>query len=74
MLVEISLFCPSSHTKLSPSFVIIDPIVFVYYFTIEGYNIFVTIEFFPHVVIMEDFLSMGPSDDDFGDVETLLNL
>ena len=51
-----------------------DPIVFVSYFTIESYNVFVTIEFFPHVVIMEDFLSMGPSDDDFVDVDTLLNL
>ena len=63
-----------SHTKLSPLLVIMDPIVFVYSFTIEGYNVFVTIEFFPHVVIMEDFLSTDPSNDDFGDVDTLLNL
>ena len=41
-----------------------DPVVFVYCFTIEGYNVFVIIEFFRHVVIMEDFLSMGPSDED----------
>ena len=51
-----------------------DPIVVVYSFTIEGYNVFVTIEFFSHFVIMEDFLSMDPSDDDFGDVDILLNL
>ena len=45
-----------------------------YSFTIEGYNVFVTIKFFPHFVIMEDFLSTDLLDDDFGDVDTLLNL
>ena len=45
-----------------------DPIIFVYFFTIEGYNVFMTIETFCHVIIMEDSLSMGPSDNDFGDV------
>ena len=50
-----------------------DPIVFVYCFTIESSNVFVTIEFFPHVIIMENSLSMGPLDNDFGDVETLPN-
>ena len=49
-----------------------DPIVFVYSFTIEGYNVFVTIEFYSHVIIMEEFFSMDPSDDDFGDVDTFL--
>ena len=48
--------------------------MFVYSFTIEGYNIIVTIKFFPHDVILEDFLSMEPMDDDFGDVDSLLNL
>ena len=50
-----------------------DPIEFVYCFIIEGYNVFVTIEFFPHVIIMEDYLSMGPFDNDFRDVDTLFN-
>ena len=50
------------------------PIVFIYCFTIESYNVFVTIEFFPHVIIMEDSLLMGPFDNDFGDVDTLFNL
>ena len=63
-----------SQAKLSPSFVVMDLILFVYCFIIEGYNVYVTIEFFPHIIIMEDFLSMGPSDNDFGDVDTLLNL
>ena len=52
-----------------------DPVVFVYSFTIEGYNVIVTIEFFPHVlIILEDFFSLEPMDGDFGDVDTLLNL
>ena len=51
-----------------------DLILFVYCFIIECYNVYVTIEFFPHIIIMEDFLSMGPSDNDFGDVDTFLNL
>ena len=50
------------------------PIVFIYCFTIESYNVFVTIEFFPHAIIMEDSLLMGPSDNDFRDGDTLLNL
>ena len=48
--------------------------MFVYSFTIEGYNVFVTIEFSPHIIILEDFFSMDPMDDDFGDVNNLLNL
>ena len=46
--------------------------MFVYFF--EGYNVIVTIEFFPHIVILEDFFSIDPTNDDFGDVDTLLNL
>lgn len=46
--------------------------MFVYSFTIKGYNVIVTIEFFPHVVILENFFSLDPMDDDFGDVDTLL--
>ena len=51
-----------------------EPIVFVYSFTIEGYNVIVTIEFFPHVLVLEDFFSLEPMNDDFGDIDTLLNL
>ena len=73
-LVEISLSLPSSHTKLSSLLAIMDPIMFVYSFTIKGYNVIVTKEFFPYVVILENFFSLDPMDDDFGDVDTLLNL
>ena len=40
-----------------------EPIIFVYCFTIEGHNVFVTIEFFPHVSIMEEGFSQDPSND-----------
>ena len=60
--------------SLSPSFVVMDLILFVYCFIIENYNVFVTIEFFSHVIIMEDSLLMGHSDNDFRDGDTLLNL
>ena len=72
--ISLSLSLPSSHTKLSPSLVIMEPIVFVYLFTIEGYNVIITIEFFPHVLLLEGFFSLEPIDDDFGDINTLLNL
>ena len=48
--------------------------MFVYLFTIESYNVIVIIEFFPYVLVLEDFFSLEPMDDDFGDVDTLFNL
>ena len=50
-----------------------EPMIFVYSFTIEGYDVIVTIEFFPHVIVLEDS-STEPVDDDFEDVDTFLNL
>ena len=47
--------------------------IFVYSFTIEGYDVTVTIEFFHHVIVLEDS-SPEPVDDDFEDVDTFLNL
>ena len=47
--------------------------IFVYSFTIEGYYVIVTIEFFPHVNILEDS-SPKPVDDDFEVANTFLNL
>ena len=40
-----------------------EPIIFVYCFTIEGHNVFVTIEFFPHVSTMEEGFSQDLSND-----------
>ena len=55
-------------------FVIMELIIFVNSFSIKVNNVFVTIEFSPHAIIMEDSLLIGPSDDDLGDVNSLLNL
>ena len=51
-----------------------EPMVFVYSFTIEGYDVIVTIEFFPHVIVLEDSSSLEPMDDDFEDADTFLIL
>ena len=50
-----------------------EPMVFVYSFTIEGYDMTVTIEFFPHIIVLEDS-SLESMDDEFEDVDTFLNL
>ena len=50
-----------------------EPMVFVYSFTIEGYDMTVTIEFFSHIIVLEDS-SLESTDDEFEDVDTLLNL
>ena len=46
--------------------------MFVYSFTIKGYDVIVTIEFFPHVIVLEDSFP-EPVDDDSEDVDTFLN-
>ena len=50
-----------------------EPMVFVYSFTIEGYNVIITIEFFPHVIVLEDSSSES-MDDNFEDADIFLNL
>ena len=47
--------------------------VFVYSFTVEGYDVTVTIEFFPHIIVLEDS-SLESTDDKFEDVDTFFNL
>ena len=47
--------------------------MFVYSFVIKGYDVIVTIEFFPHVIVLEDS-SPEPMDDDFENADTFLNL
>ena len=73
MLAGISLSLPLSHTKFSSLFVIMEPIIFIYSFTIEGYDVIVTIEFFPHIIVLENS-SLKPMDDEFENVDTFLNL
>ena len=47
--------------------------IFVYSFTIKGYDVIVIIEFFPHVIVLEDSPSES-TDDDFEDEDIFLNL
>ena len=50
-----------------------EPMVFVSLFTIEGYDMTFTIEFFSHIIVLEDS-SLESADDEFEDVDTFLNL
>ena len=50
-----------------------EPIIFIYSFTIEGYDVTITIEFFPHIVLLEDS-SSDPMDDKFENVDIFHNL
>ena len=50
-----------------------EPIIFIYSFTIEGYDVTVTIEFFPHIFVLKDS-SSKLMDDEFENVDTFLNL
>ena len=49
------------------------PIIFIYSFTIEGFDVTVTTKFFPHSIVLKDF-SPEPMDDEFEKVDTFLNL
>ena len=47
--------------------------IFTYLFTIDGYDITVTIKFFPHIVVLEDS-SPELTDDESESVDIFLNL
>ena len=47
--------------------------MFTYSFTINGYDVTVTIEFFPHIVVLEDF-SPEPTDTESESVNVSLDL
>ena len=54
-----------------------EPLIFIFYFTVEGYNVYVTIEFFPHIdVMMAESTINSPNQDTQGlpGVNTFLNL
>ena len=72
-LAGISLSLPSSHTKFSSLFVIMEPMIFTYSFTINGYDVTITIEFFPHIVVLEDD-SLELTDDESESVDIFFNL
>ena len=50
-----------------------EPIIFIYSFIIEGYDVTITIECFPHIIVLEDS-SPEPMDDEFKNIDTFLNL
>ena len=47
--------------------------IFTYLFTIDGYDVTVTIAFFPHVIVLEDF-SPEITDNESKNVDIFLNL
>ena len=54
-----------------------EPLIIVYYYSDEGYNVFVTIEFFPHIdIIMAESTINSHNQDTQGPlrVNTFLNL
>ena len=47
--------------------------IFTYSFTVNGYDVTVTIEFFPHIVVLEDS-SLELMDDESENVDISLSL
>ena len=47
--------------------------IFTYSFVVNGYDVTVTIAFFPHVIVLEDS-SLEISDNESENVDILLNL
>ena len=57
----------SLHTMLNNPFLLpMEPLIFTFCFTIEGYNVFVTMKFFPHIDVMmvESTINPPPPDQD----------
>ena len=55
----------------------IEPLVFTFCFTNEGYNVFVTMKCFPHIDVMMAESTIDPSNQDtqgLSEVNTSLNL
>ena len=50
-----------------------EPMIFTYSFTINGYDVTVTIAFFPHIIVLEDF-SPEITDDESENVDISFNL
>ena len=54
-----------------------EPLIFTFYFTVEGYNVYVTIELFPHIDVMMVESTMNSPNRDMQrppGVNTFLNL
>ena len=56
---------------INPFLLTIEPLIFTFCFTIEGYNVFVIMEFFPHIdVMMTIDVMMAKSTIDLPDQDT----
>ena len=56
---------------------LMEPLIFTFYFTVEGYNVYVTIELFPYIDVMIAESTMNSLDRDMqgpSGVNTFLNL
>ena len=45
-------------------FVTMEPLIFIFYFTVKGYNVYVTIELFPRINVMMAESKMNSPDRD----------
>ena len=50
-----------------------EPMIFTYSSTIDGYDVTITIEFFPYIVVLEDS-SPELTNDEFENVDIFLSL
>ena len=73
MILLGSLSLPSSHTKFFSLFFIMEPMIFTYSCTINSYDVIITIEFFPHIVVLEDSFP-ELTDDESESVDIFFNL
>ena len=56
---------------------LMEPLIFTFYFTVEGYNVYITIELFPYIDVMMAESTMNSPDRDMQGpprVNTFLNL
>ena len=61
----------------NPFLLTMKPLIFTLCFTIEGYNVFVTMKFFPHIDVMMAKSTIDPPNHDtqeLPEVNTFLNL
>lgn len=49
---------------INPFLLPMEPLIFTFCFTIEGYNVFVTMELFPHINVMMAESTVNPPDQD----------
>ena len=62
---------------INPFLLPMEPLIFTFCFTIEGYNVFVTMELFPHIDVMMAESTVNPPDQDtqgLPKLNTFLNL